>query len=152
MARALLHLVTLTVFGLAVISSARAIDDAMPAARVIIYPGDIIRDDMLTDIPVRNEPFGPFARDHSEVVGKAARLTLLPGRPIPLRGVDNPRIVVNGSQVKLVYIDGGLSIMATGAALQDGTIGEMVKVRNSDSGVTIVGKVMADGTVRVGGG
>ena len=107
---------------------------------------------MLSDIPNRNDPFGPYAQDRSEVVGKAARLTLLPGRPIPLRGIVNPRVVVNGAEVKLVYIDGGLSIMTTGAALQDGTIGEMVKVRNTDSGVTILGRVMPDGTVRVGGG
>jgi flagella basal body P-ring formation protein FlgA len=152
MSRALFLLATAAFATLAAAHGVRASDDAMPSARVQIYPGDIIRDDLLTDIPVRNDPFGPYARERAEVIGKAARLTLLPGRPIPLRGVDSPRLVVNGSEVKLVYIDGGLSIMTTGAALQDGTVGEMVKVRNTDSGVTIVGKVMPDGTVRVGGG
>jgi flagella basal body P-ring formation protein FlgA len=42
--------------------------------------------------------------------------------------------------------------MTTGAAMQDGSIGDIVRVRNSDSGVTVSGAVQADGTVSVGGG
>ena len=42
--------------------------------------------------------------------------------------------------------------MTTGAAMQDGSIGDIVRVRNSDSGVTVSGSVQADGTVSVGGG
>jgi len=36
--------------------------------------------------------------------------------------------------------------------LQDGSIGDIVKVRNSDSGVTVSGAVQPDGTVSVSGG
>ena len=31
----------------------------------------------------------------------------------------------------MVYIDGGLQIVTTGAALQDGGVGDTIKVRNS---------------------
>jgi flagella basal body P-ring formation protein FlgA len=86
------------------------------------------------------------------VIGKMARRTLLPGTAIPLAGVDVPRLVVNGAQVDLVYIDGGLSISAVGMALQDGAAGDSVKVRNDDSGVTVTGVVQPDGAVRVSGG
>lgn len=54
--------------------------------------------------------------------------------------------------MKLIYADGGLLIMTTGAALQDGSIGEVVRVRNTDSGVTVSGAVQPDGSVKVGGG
>ena len=37
-------------------------------------------------------------------------------------------------------------------ALQDGAVGDVIKVRNSDSGVTVSGAVQPDGTVRVSGG
>jgi flagellar basal body P-ring formation protein FlgA len=53
--------------------------------------------------------------------------------------------------VRLIYADGGLLIMTSGAALQDGSIGEVVRVRNSDSGVTVSGAVQPDGSVKVGG-
>ena len=125
-----------------------------PTPRSVIYPGDIIREDMLTDLPqggVRDSG-GPFVDDRAFVVGKMARLTLLPGHAIPFAGVSNRKLVVNGAQVKLVYVEGGLVIVTSGDALQDGSIGDVVRARNSDSGVTVSGAVQADGSVKVGGG
>lgn len=40
----------------------------------------------------------------------------------------------------------------TGAAMQDGLAGDIVRVRNSDSGVTVSGSVQPEGTASVGGG
>ena len=69
-----------------------------------------------------------------------------------LQVIDNPRVVANGAEVQIVFEDGGLMIVTVGAALQDGAVGDVIKVRNSDSGVTISGAVQPDGTVRVSGG
>jgi flagella basal body P-ring formation protein FlgA len=125
-----------------------------PSPKGVIYPGDVIRDDMLADLPqggVRDGG-GPFVEDRALIVGKVARLTLLPGHAIPFAGVSNRKVVANGGEVRLVYAEGGLLIMTTGAALQDGSIGDVVRVRNSDSGVTVSGAVQPDGSVKVGGG
>jgi flagellar basal body P-ring formation protein FlgA len=124
-----------------------------PTPRVVIYPGEVIRDDMLADVaePARDSS-GPYVEQRSLVVGKVARLTLLPGHAIPFSGVSNRKLVANGAEVKLIYSEGGLFIMTTGAALQDGSIGDIVRVRNSDSGVTVSGAVQPDGSVRVSGG
>jgi flagella basal body P-ring formation protein FlgA len=143
----------LLAFGLAGATWARAETAIAPSAKVVIYPGDVIDDGMLTDAPVEiAAPGGPFAQSRSDLIGKMARRTLLPGRAIPLRAVDNPRLVRNGSDVRIVYVDGGLTIVTTGAALQDGAVGDTIKIRNSDSGVTIMGTVQSDGAVRVDGG
>ncbi len=123
------------------------------APKVVIYPGDVIRDDMLADdSQAVRQGQGPFVESRALIVGKVARLTLLPGRAIPFSGVSNRKLVSNGAEVKLIYSEGGLLIMTTGAALQDGSIGDIVRVRNSDSGVTVSGAVQPDGTVRVSGG
>ena len=109
---------------------------------------------MLSDSPeggVRDSD-GPFVEDRALIVGKVARLTLLPGHAIPYAGVSNRKLVANGAEVKLIYAEGGLLIMTEGAALQDGAIGDVVRVRNSDSGVTVSGAVQPDGSVKVGGG
>ncbi len=130
-----------------------AADFAPPTPRVVIYPGDIIHDDMLSDLPAETaRGAGPFAETRSAAIGKMARLTLLPGAAIPLAALDFPRLVINGGEVKLVYIDGGLEISTIGMALQDGAAGDSVKVRNDDSGVTVMGVVQPDGAVRVSGG
>ena len=124
-----------------------------PTPRVVIYPGDVIRDDMLADISGdARDGSGPFVEQRSLIVGKVARLTLLPGHAIPFSGVSNRKVVANGAEVKLVYSEGGLVITTSGAALQDGSIGDVVKVRNSDSGVTVSGAVQPDGSVSVSGG
>lgn len=124
-----------------------------PTPRVVIYPGDVIRDDMLADVAeAARDGSGPFVEQRSLIVGKVARLTLLPGHAIPFSAVSNRKLVTNGAEVKLIYSEGGLVIMTTGDALQDGSIGDIVRVRNSDSGVTVSGAVQPDGTVRVSGG
>ena len=95
---------------------------------------------------------GPFIDSRSLIVGRVARLTLLPGHAIPFSGISNRKLVSNGAEVKLVFSEGDLLIMTTGAALQDGSIGDIVRVRNNDSGVTVSGAVQPDGSVQVSGG
>jgi flagellar basal body P-ring formation protein FlgA len=125
-----------------------------PTPRVVIYPGQIIRDAALADALVdpADAELDAIARQRSAVVGKMARRTLLPGKPIALAAIGNPRLVNNGSEVTLVYADAGLQITAAGQALQDGAFGDLVRARNSDSGVTVSGVVQADGSIRIGGG
>ena len=82
---------------------------------------------------------GPFAHRASELMGKMSRRTLLPGRPIPLHGDRQSARRRERRRGQDVYIDGGLTIVTTGAALQDGAVGDIVKIRNDDSGVTVVG-------------
>jgi flagella basal body P-ring formation protein FlgA len=148
--------VLLTSLGLWLAPAAGALAQVahVPTPKAVIYPGDVIRDDMLADLPVdalRTGAGGAVAETRSAVVGKMSHRTLLPGAPIPLAGLDNPRLVTNGSQVRLVYVADGLTIATIGAALQDGAAGDMIRVRNSDSGVTVMGAVQPDGTVRVSG-
>jgi len=51
-----------------------------------------------------------------------------------------------------VFQQSGVSITAFGAALQAGAAGDLVRVRNADSGLTVSGVVQPDGSVRVGDG
>jgi flagella basal body P-ring formation protein FlgA len=124
----------------------------VPTPKAVIYPGDIILDEMLVDAAsAARDGSGPFVNSRSLIVGKVARLTFLPGHAIPYASVANRKLVSNGAEVKLVFSEGDLVITTTGAALQDGSIGDIVKVRNSDSGVTVSGAVQPDGSVKVSG-
>ncbi len=128
-------------------------ETGIPTPKAVIYPGDVILGNMLVDVPdAARDGSGPFINSRSLIVGKMARLTLLPGHAIPFSGVSNRKLVSNGAEVRLVVSEGGLLITATGSALQDGSIGDIVRVRNDDSGVTVSGAVQPDGSVRVSGG
>jgi flagella basal body P-ring formation protein FlgA len=133
---------------------AKAQESTLPTPSVVIYPGDIIQNDMLTNAPADEVQgvVGTVVETRSELIGKRAIRTLLPGRAILAIAVGNPRAVVNGAEVTLVYSEGDLRIVAVASALQDGGVGDVIKVRNIDSGLTISGTVQADGSVRVSGG
>jgi len=140
-------------FAAACATLASAQQALVPTPKTVIYPGDLILDEMLVDVPdAARDGSGPFVDSRAMIVGKVARLTLLPGHAIPFAGVANRKLVSNGQEVKLVFSEGGLLIMATGAALQDGSVGDVVRVRNNDSGVTVSGAVQPDGSVSVSGG
>ena len=55
----------------------------------------------------------------------------------------------SGTTVQLIFDNGSLLLRAAGTPLQDAAVGELIKVRNKDSGVIVAGTVMADGTVHV---
>lgn len=135
-------------------ASAASESDLLPVPAVTIYPGDPIKSEWLADrafspdSPAR----GKVALSRDAIIGKIARRTLLPGAPIPLGALSAPKIVANGAKVRMVLEEGVLTIEAYGAALQDGSVGDLISLRNLETGLTISGIVQTDGSVRLSGG
>ncbi|ACK49011.1 flagella basal body P-ring formation protein FlgA [Methylocella silvestris BL2] len=127
---------------------------ALPVPAITIYPGDPIKDEWLVDrdfgatSPLR----GNVVTNRSAIIGKIARRTLLPGAPIPANVVAERKIVGNGTKVRIVFEQPGIEIATYGAALQDGALGDVISLRNIETGLTVTGVVQADGSVRVNGG
>lgn len=121
----------------------------LPVPAVTLYPGDIISDGHLVD-----RAFRIAARVSIEnrlaVVGKVARRTLLPGQPIPLNAVDDPKVVRRGVPTQVVFRESDLVITGIVEPMASASVNEMVKARNPDTGLIVVGVVQADGTIRVG--
>lgn len=133
---------------------AQAANTTLPVPSVTIYPGDMIQNSYLIDRDFSSNPTMPrigFIDSRKMLVGKLARRTLLPGVPIPLNAVGEPNAISNGARVRVVFDQEGMEIETYAIALQAGSVGEVISVRNPDSGVTISGIVQSDGTVRVGG-
>lgn len=127
----------------------------LPVPNVTIYPNDTIRESSIVEHDFSTSPFprkGGVIDSRAVLVGKIARRTLLPGLPIPVNAVSEPRLVSNGERVRVVYAEGGLTITTYGSALQAGGAGDVVSVRNLDSGLTISGVVQPDGSISVSGG
>lgn len=124
----------------------------MPTPAITIYPGETIKEGVISEREFASQAVGdlPVVESASALVGKVARRTLLPGQLIPRNAVEDARLVERGSPVQVVFAEDGLTIVAIASPLEAGGLGEMVRARNLDSGVTIVGKVQADGTLRVG--
>lgn len=128
---------------------ALAQDTAVVPTRVI-YPGEIVSAEQLNVVAVTNPNLsGGYARTKEEVVGMVTKRTLLPGRTIPTSGLREAFAVKRGASVRLTFAIGNMLISASGTPLTDASVGELIKVRNIDSGSIVSGTVMADGTVQV---
>ena len=84
-----------------------------------------------------------------DLVGKEVRRTLLPGRPVPGGSIQEPRAVRRGEKVEIVYSHNGLDLSAAGRALEDGALGDEVRVVNLSSNRTISAAVAGAGLVEV---
>lgn len=60
-------------------------------------------------------------------------------------------MVQRNKPVSLVYEDGPLQLMARGRALQDGGVGELVRVMNIASNIVVTGTITGPQTVTVAG-
>ena len=126
----------------------------VPVPAVVIYPGDVIRDGMLAEVEMPDDFAGRAAAvlDRGALVNKTSRRTLLPNLPIPKNAVGEPKVVALNAMVRVVYSEGGLTISTYGSALQAGAVGDVIPVRNLESGLTVAGAIGGDGAVHVPSG
>ena len=116
----------------------------------IIYPGETIDPSALEEVGVTNPNLaGNYAHHIGEVTGRITDRTLLPGRTIIVDFLRDPYAIKRGASVKIIYSEGGLTISATGTPMEDGGVGQVIRVRNVESGITVSGTVMADGSIKV---
>lgn len=83
------------------------------------------------------------------VVGMAARRRLTPGQVVTSAHIVRHRIVERGQTVTLFSARPGLIVRMKGVALEDGSEGERIRVRNSASKRVVEGYVEPSGAVRV---
>lgn len=126
----------------------------IPVPAVTIYPGDEIKAEMLEEqvFTVDTPAMAKVIDTPKALIGFVARRTLLVGQPIAANAIDQPRLVTRGVTVKVIVEDDGMVIVAYGSPLQSGGVGALIRVRNIDTGVIVVGTVQADGTVRIRNG
>jgi len=137
---------------LAAAGSALAANLDLPVPQTIIHPGETITDDQLGERAFLAHTVTRSTVFHGRqgLVGKVAKRHLLPGVPVPINAVREPYLVNAGKSSLVVFTNGSLTISIQAVALQNGVVGDVVTLRNPDSGVVIQGTVAQDGTVRLG--
>ncbi|MBB4005035.1 MAG: flagellar basal body P-ring formation chaperone FlgA [Aurantimonas endophytica] len=125
----------------------------MPVPTAVVYPGQNVFERGLERKAyiVKDEKMALYVADEAMLEGRVARRTLLPGRPILLSDLKLADLVSAGAAVTLVYEADGLTITGLGTALQSAPAGQIVRVRNADSGVIVSGVVAPDGSIRIRG-
>ncbi|MBI2889670.1 MAG: flagellar basal body P-ring formation protein FlgA [Nitrospirae bacterium] len=95
----------------------------------------------LTQIPV------DFATDPTSLVGRKLSRRYRTGEPLSARHVAKIPDVRRGDKVSVLVGNARFQVQATGVAQEDGSVGEVIFVRNTASGKTFLARVV--GTHRV---
>lgn len=126
------------------------VDVPVPTRRIL--PGEVISDGDLTSIQMPMERLNDtVVTSRDALVGLASRRQLSAGRLIQTSAVGTPVVVQRNKPVSLFYEDGPLQLMARGRALQDGGVGDSVRVMNIASNIVVTGTITGPQTVSVAG-
>lgn len=125
---------------------ARAVVAVRPVAR-----GDVIGiDDLATNALEQGTIAHERLLSLDEVIGREAVTGLVPGRPITVSQVQQPRLVHRGDKVTVHSLAAGVSIATSGKATQDGAKGDVVAVELEDPKRQILAKVSGPLRVEIG--
>ncbi len=124
----------------------------LPVPRATIAQGEIITLSALEKRRFRANRIDRFSvvPNINDILGKEAVRRLPVGEPIPKSALRRREAVKRGEPAQLVFQDRGLEIVAHVEPLEDGVVGEIIRVRNVDTGLIIVGRVEENGTISIG--
>ena len=110
----------------------------------VIGAGDII----WIEVPDDNRA-ATYVRDADSLIGMSLSQGGIPGRPIQLGAVSPPLVVTRNEPVTMLLQRGALAVSARGRAMEDGAIGDRIRVANVDSSRVVDARVIGPGTVAV---
>ena len=112
--------------------------------------GSILNERDLQEIIVRRAPGHiPIINHIEEAIGTALKRPLREGTELQHSMLEAPVIIKRGEQTVIEAGNDQFMVRMTGKALQDGAIGEQIRVQNIASKRTIQGEVQANGSVAV---
>ena len=124
----------------------------LPVPRATIAQGETITMASLEQRKFRANKIDRFSvvPNVHDILGKQAVRRLPMGMPIQRSAIKRPEAVKRGEPAQLVFHDRGLEIIAHVEPLEDGFVGETIRVRNVDTGLIVVGRVEENGTISIG--
>lgn len=89
--------------------------------------------------------------DTKQLIGTAPKSGITPGRPIHANEIAAPLVIKRGDLVEMAFHTTHIHIKTTGIALEDGSKGATIRVKNQKSQLAVSAKVEAAGRVTVAG-
>lgn len=124
-------------------------------AEVVVAARPIARGTALVaaDVTLARQRVGAVNADYytdpAQVLGQVPLRPLVAGQLVVQGGLKRPQLVRRGDRVVLTTAGGGISVSMRGEALEDGALGQRVRVKNLSSARLVEGEVSAQGVVTV---
>jgi flagella basal body P-ring formation protein FlgA len=111
--------------------------------------GETLKESDFVVRQVRVNRAGVYASRPSEAVGRSLKKSLSQGEVLALNAVADVPAIEKGKSVTIIVRGAGLTVKTKGEALEDGALGETIKVRNISSKAVLTAVVVANDTVEV---
>ncbi|MCB1783220.1 MAG: flagellar basal body P-ring formation protein FlgA [Alphaproteobacteria bacterium] len=122
----------------------------IPVLKENIQNGRIIRASDIDFVDLRENDFkSGTVVDPQALVGMTPRRMAFAGRPLLQNEIIAPQIVARGEMVTINLHDGPLNLTAQGKALENGAKGDMIRVLNTASNITLQALVTGEKEVQV---
>ncbi len=122
----------------------------VPVASRPLRRGEIIDSSDLQMARVNLETLAEdVAISESDLIGKELKQNISTGETFRDRNIKVPPVILSSSKVTAVYESGPLKAIATGIALEDGIVGQVIRVQNEISKKILVARVVEPGLVKV---
>ncbi len=92
-----------------------------------------------------------FVVADENIIGMQAKKHLSPGMIIKSGELVKPAIIKINDPVNIIYQSNNIKLKTSGIALSSGAIGDNIKVKNEDSGTTVLGQIINKNTIQVSG-
>ena len=123
----------------------------VPVLTHAIERGEVIMAADLGSVTMRETDIrANIARDPGQLVGMTFKQqSARPGQPVQLTDLQKPLAVTRGAQVTMVLQHGGMTLTAQGRAMDQGSMGDVIRVTNSHSNTTVEATIVGANQVRV---
>lgn len=121
----------------------------VPVLNRVLPQGAVIGKADLDWIKMPADRANDYLRTAESIAGMELRHQMAERSPLRVQDVAPARVILRGSLVAMKISTPSMQITAQGRALQDGAVGDVIRVTNTQSNRTIDAKVLAGGEVGV---
>ena len=130
---------------ISIVAMSPAAADTVVAVRTIPAQTVISAD----DVTISGEVTGEALRQVQSIIGMETRVALFAGRPIRTNDISQPAVVERNQIIPLLFERAGLVISTDGRALGRAVPGDIIRVMNIGSRMTVSARIGQDGTAYV---
>lgn len=109
--------------------------------------GDVITEDMVLLEKRLIKNYNEIIFDKKNIIGMQAARLLNPGQFLTFRDLKKETILKKGQMVKALFGKGAFEVSLSAIAEESGAIGDVIKLKNSDSNKMFAGKIIDRGVV-----
>lgn len=116
-----------------------------------IPPNSVLKEDDLITVSRDVDDINQILGEINQAVGKLTNRRLSKGELIKKNDLQLPKTIKRGQTVNIEVISGNVKIYSTGVSLQDGTVGETIRVRrdNDNNKSTLDCNVVGENLVQI---